>query len=195
MSNPIPTDSFCIDCRMHTYIGKECKDVGKHINKCIRSKERKFELSLIDAKRNEPKKYELMLKIFNGEPIKERKTRKRKPAKVIRLEPIEIEPEKNERTSHQYEKWRRAVLKRDGRKCILCQYDKFLNAHHIVRWIDNESLRYDVNNGATVCMTCHIKWHGPQNKPFPELITNRLIKHIKEVNGEIDKYHGFAISK
>lgn len=30
-----------------------------------------------------------------------------------------------------------------------------MQAHHILRWADAPSLRFDVNNGVTLCYNCH----------------------------------------
>ena len=56
-----------------------------------------------------------------------------------------------------YAEWRRRVFSRDGHKCQMprCGYKKALNAHHIKRWADNPSLRFEVNNGITLCWRCH----------------------------------------
>tara|TARA_R100001198_G_C5159783_1_gene165415 strand:+ start:502 stop:786 length:285 start_codon:yes stop_codon:yes gene_type:complete len=56
-----------------------------------------------------------------------------------------------------YAEWRRRVYKRDGHKCQMpgCNYKKALNAHHIVKWADAAHLRFDENNGITLCYRCH----------------------------------------
>lgn len=71
-----------------------------------------------------------------------------------------------ERRNADYKKWRVSVFKRDGFKCTMCGYyngngekRRDLNAHHIVKWIDSLSLRYEIDNGTTLCVPCHIKTH------------------------------------
>lgn len=58
--------------------------------------------------------------------------------------------------------WRRHVLNRDGHACQArgCGCRQNLHAHHIVRWIDDASLRYVVGNGVTLCAEHHRKQHG-----------------------------------
>lgn len=90
-------------------------------------------------------------------------------------------PKLTERQTDQYNDWRRAVLRRDGRKCVLCGRADWLNVHHIVRWIDSDALRYEPTNGVTLCIPCHCKHHGPDNAPFPAYITEKLTKYIEEV--------------
>lgn len=56
-----------------------------------------------------------------------------------------------------YVAWRQAVRKRDNYRCQWpgCVATKILHTHHIIRWADNHQLRYDVNNGITLCKAHH----------------------------------------
>ncbi len=60
-----------------------------------------------------------------------------------------------------YITWRKAVYTRDGFRCQMPGCNprgrKVLHAHHIQRWADNPTLRFVVNNGITLCKTCHKK--------------------------------------
>ena len=56
-----------------------------------------------------------------------------------------------------YKNWRVQVYKRDGFKCQLCKSTKRLEAHHIKRWAEFPQLRFDINNGVTLCKICHRK--------------------------------------
>jgi hypothetical protein len=64
------------------------------------------------------------------------------------------------RHSSEFKLWRREVLKRDGHKCKICGSDKDLHAHHIKDFTEYPELRYEVENGLTVCVNCHGKIHG-----------------------------------
>lgn len=65
-----------------------------------------------------------------------------------------------QRNSAQYKKWRKSVFERDGYTCRKCGVkSKNLQAHHIVRFCDNPKLRFDINNGLTLCKECHKKVH------------------------------------
>lgn len=58
----------------------------------------------------------------------------------------------------EYKEWRLSVFKRDNFTCVIChQVGKTLEAHHIKSWRDYKSLRYDIDNGITVCPQCHAK--------------------------------------
>lgn len=72
--------------------------------------------------------------------------------------------ETNERRdweSPEYKAWRKAVRERDKKKCQMpgCQTTgtaaKRLQTHHIRRWSSFPELRYDVNNGITLCVHHH----------------------------------------
>lgn len=55
-----------------------------------------------------------------------------------------------------YADWRKKIFQRD-KKCMMpgCNSKKRLQAHHIKRWADASSLRYDLSNGITLCKYCH----------------------------------------
>lgn len=57
----------------------------------------------------------------------------------------------------QYNKWRKDVYTRDNFCCQWpsCSGNKKLNAHHIKKWSDYPGLRYNVNNGITLCYNHH----------------------------------------
>jgi hypothetical protein len=74
--------------------------------------------------------------------------------------------------------WRKKVYKRDGHKCIKCGSRELLHAHHILSWAEHEDLRFDVNNGQTLCEKCHGEIHG---KDF----SNRKPKQCKACGKEI----------
>lgn len=67
------------------------------------------------------------------------------------------------RNSVMYQKWKRDVMNRDFNKCSVCGSKEDLEVHHIVAWRfckDDDELRYDINNGMTLCHTCHFKKHN-----------------------------------
>ncbi len=56
-----------------------------------------------------------------------------------------------------YKDWRKKVYKRDGFRCQMpgCKSKYKIQAHHIKKWSRAAILRYDVDNGITLCKTCH----------------------------------------
>ena len=57
--------------------------------------------------------------------------------------------------------WRKTVYERDNYTCQCCGDNKGhnLNAHHLANWADNPTLRYELDNGITLCETCHKAFH------------------------------------
>ena len=53
--------------------------------------------------------------------------------------------------------FRDAVFERDGHKCIKCGSTDKLDAHHIIDRHDMINGGYTLDNGATLCMDCHIR--------------------------------------
>ena len=59
-----------------------------------------------------------------------------------------------------YLQWRISVLDRDEWTCQNClTKEGQLHAHHIKPWALYKDLRYDVNNGVTLCRSCHELLH------------------------------------
>jgi hypothetical protein len=63
------------------------------------------------------------------------------------------------RATMSYFNWRNNVYKRDNYTCQKCGDNKGgnLQAHHILNFSEYEELRYDVDNGITLCEDCHSK--------------------------------------
>ena len=56
--------------------------------------------------------------------------------------------------------WRKAVYERDYYTCVKCgKHGGDLNAHHIESYADAPDQRFEVSNGATLCPSCHIRFH------------------------------------
>lgn len=62
------------------------------------------------------------------------------------------------RESPEYKEWRRAVFERDNYKCVECGiHNNKLAPDHIKPFAIFEDLRFDINNGKTLCQECHRK--------------------------------------
>ncbi len=56
--------------------------------------------------------------------------------------------------------WRNSVFKRDDYTCQVCNKKGFkIQAHHIENYSSNKEKRFDINNGVTLCIDCHKKFH------------------------------------
>lgn len=64
------------------------------------------------------------------------------------------------RNSTEYKDWRKSVFDRDDYTCQKCSASStILNAHHIKPWAKYIDLRFDIDNGVTLCKPCHIEVH------------------------------------
>ena len=83
----------------------------------------------------------------------------------------------------EYDEWRKLVYKRDGWKCMICGSKEKINAHHIFEAINFEELRFDVNNGITICEKHHIKLHK-----YTSSFIQECIKQTSNIGGtpEVD---------
>ncbi len=62
------------------------------------------------------------------------------------------------RSSSEYKRWRLSVFERDKFTCVICKTKgSFLNADHIKPFALYPDLRFDINNGRTLCRECHVK--------------------------------------
>ena len=65
------------------------------------------------------------------------------------------------RSSGEYVEWRKEVLFRDSWTCQHCgQVGGGLHAHHIMSFSLYPLLRFDINNGITLCVPCHSQVHN-----------------------------------
>jgi hypothetical protein len=55
-----------------------------------------------------------------------------------------------------YQQWRKAVFERDGFRCFSCgERGKRMEAHHLYPWAECPRLRFALENGITLCDSCH----------------------------------------
>lgn len=80
-----------------------------------------------------------------------------------------------------YKKWRLEIYKRDHFRCQWpnCTNKKNLNAHHIQTWANNPGLRYDKNNGITLCKLHHKMIHGLEHI-YASIFIKMLADHKNE---------------
>ena len=68
---------------------------------------------------------------------------------------------KSQKRDFRYQDWRNSVIERDGSKCTICsKFCMYPITHHIEHASENESLKYDISNGVTLCYDCHMTVHN-----------------------------------
>lgn len=77
---------------------------------------------------------------------------------------------RQERNDSAYKYWRRQVCLRDNFKCKIGNADCSgrLEVHHILGFKDHPELRYDINNGITLCHAHHPKVRAEEKRLISE---------------------------
>lgn len=81
-------------------------------------------------------------------------------------------------------KWIRDVYKRDNYTCQCCGYDNggTLTAHHQNSWHWDKDNRFNIENGVTLCESCHHRFHKEYGykdntkEQFLEYLNKALVK-------------------
>lgn len=78
-----------------------------------------------------------------------------------------------------YDKFRKQVKIRDKYTCQWpgCKASKKLHVHHIKRWVDSVDLRYNIDNGLTLCKFHHQLING--NEVSYEAVFLKIIAEKK----------------
>lgn len=86
---------------------------------------------------------------------------------------------RQERNDMAYKEWRINVYKRDNFKCKISNQDckGRIEAHHILGWTKYPELRYEINNGITLCHFHHPRKKEDENNLSPYF--KNLVMNIK----------------
>jgi len=91
------------------------------------------------------------------------------------------------RSSVELKAWRKLVFERDNYTCQKCgTRGGILNPHHILNFRDYKELRFDLNNGITLCETHHKEFHkiyskkGNNRDQLDEYLSNGTKQNTEE---------------
>ncbi len=76
-----------------------------------------------------------------------------------------------------FRRLRKIILKLDNYKCVLCQSDIKLEAHHIIEKGKNSALIFDIENMITLCKKCHCLIRGREEDYigyFNDIVEKRM---------------------
>lgn len=76
---------------------------------------------------------------------------------------------KKRRMSFDYKLWRDQVFMRDAWTCCRCGANDYLEAHHTKPWSEFPELRFDVANGVTLCLPCHVDVDPGRARTMPKV--------------------------
>lgn len=87
-----------------------------------------------------------------------------------------------DRRSSAYNFWRQQVWLRDNLKCKIANLDckGRIEAHHILSYTDFPELRYQINNGITLCHAHHPRKRAEEKRLIPTF--QKLVSVSKELN-------------
>lgn len=92
----------------------------------------------------------------------------------------ELAKDRTDRKSAEYRAWRKSVFDRDSYTCKCCGIKNgcgsavWLEAHHIKNYSSNPDLRFEIENGVTLCKYCHMKFHNEYGN------TNNNIEQLQD---------------
>lgn len=81
--------------------------------------------------------------------------------------------------------WAEKVKQRDGMKCVICGRTNRLQAHHIKPTFLYPECRSDVDNGISLCASCHQDQHGGNFAGYELLPVNG---YDPDPEGRMEKY-------
>lgn len=97
---------------------------------------------------------------------------------------------KQERNDSAYKEWRMSVWKRDEFKCRVMSHEcrGRLEAHHILSWSEHPELRYNINNGITLCHAHHPRRRAEEKRLVPFFMDLVSVSNEKFCQSQSQKY-------
>lgn len=83
------------------------------------------------------------------------------------------------RRSIEYTLWRKSIFERDNFTCQHCkQSGGFLHPQHVLNFAEHENLRFAIDNGITLCESCHLYFH--KSFGWKNNTREQLLEFLKE---------------
>lgn len=103
--------------------------------------------------------------------VPKKNTEKMSGENHYRWNPNRAEVRYDRRNDPEYKQWRKRVWLRDNFKCKIANQDCSgeIEAHHILNWVEYVELRYEDNNGITLCQAHHPRGRAEEKRLIPVL--------------------------
>lgn len=123
----------------------------------------------ISMKGKLPKNHEALCKMSRTEATKQKMSEAQSGEKSFRWNPDRSAVTHNRRNDGEYLQWRKKVYLRDNFKCKIADADCSgrIEAHHVLGWAEYVELRYEVNNGITLCQVHHPLKRAEEKRLIP----------------------------
>ena len=149
------------------FCSRECCDVYRRVNHPNVGRKHSYETKMKISQKNKGKTHttenrKKMSENRRGKFISEQAKRKiseyQKKLLIINYELYDLVKHQDYEAFGIYG-WRKFCLNRDEHKCMLCGSNNKLEVHHIAPQGLRPDLRYNVNNGISLCHVCHFRQH------------------------------------
>jgi hypothetical protein len=102
---------------------------------------------------------------------------------------VETEINKLRKTS-EWKDWRTKIFERDKYTCYKCEkVGGLLHPHHIIPKSIDLSLIYDINNGITLCKSCHMEVHHKRDMNYMKLVPKVSNQYLMKNNNKLVCMH------
>lgn len=117
-----------------------------------------------------PKNHKALCKMRRTDETRKRMSEAQRGDKSHNWNPDRSAVTHNRRNDGEYLQWRMRVYIRDGFRCRIANVDcdGRIEAHHILSWAEHVELRYEVNNGITLCHAHHPLKRAEEKRLVPE---------------------------
>ncbi len=153
-------EKTCLFCGK-TLILKSTRDIERK-NYCSYSC--RSRVQVVQWAKEHPEHYR-KIQVLSKTPEANKKKSQKKEKHPRWIKNRELPRVKKKRPTYESEKFRLGVYERDNFICQHCgARGGKLNAHHVLRWRDYPDLRFDIQNGITLCVECHKKIHSKKRR-------------------------------
>ena len=152
---------ICKDCKIEKPLNDFYKNGKWYVGRCKKCYILKFKPATGKLNLGKFKKGRKNPEGFNKGRIPWNKGKKADPAAIRKM--IITKRQRGKCiNSWNHKQWKKAVFERDNHECKKCYTKEHLCAHHIKPWKECPEMRFEIDNGLSLCNSCHAKVHGKE---------------------------------